>query len=37
MYMYVCNIHFVIDRECICFTHCDIFPGQMSYVNPWAT
>ena len=34
MYMYVCNFHFVNEKECIFFfTHYDIFPGQMSYVN----
>jgi hypothetical protein len=33
MYMYVCNFHFVNERECIFFTQFDIFPGQMSYVN----
>ena len=33
MYMYVCNFHFVNEKECIYFTHYDIFPGQMSYVN----
>jgi hypothetical protein len=33
MYMYVCNFHFVNEKDCIFFTHYDIFPGQMSYVN----
>ena len=33
MYMYVCNFHFVNERECIFFTHYDIFPGQMSYAS----
>jgi hypothetical protein len=31
--MYVCNFHFVNERECIFFTQFDIFPGQMSYVD----
>ena len=30
MYMYVCNFHFVNERECIFLTHDDIFPGEMS-------
>ena len=34
--MYVCNFHFVNERECIFLTQCDIFPGQMSYVNTGA-
>jgi hypothetical protein len=29
--MYVCNFHFMNERECIFFTHYDIFPGQMNY------
>ena len=33
MYMYVCNFHFVNEREYIFFTQFDIFHGQMSYVN----
>jgi hypothetical protein len=31
--MYVCNFHFVNERECILFTQFDIFPGQMSVAN----